>query len=322
MKAFLLNKPGKNTALELKQVSDPVPKDNEVVIRHTAIGINHFDILFRNGTFKLSGTPAIIGTEGCGIIEKLGSEVKDYKVGDRVAYATGPIGAYAEKRAIPQSFLVTPPKSLSDEQIAGSVLKGIMAHTLLFRVFQAKRVNKALIHSAAGGIGHFLCQWAKHLGLEVIGTVGSDEKIAFAKSFGCNHVINYQKQDLVDEVARITDSNGVGVVYDGVGKDTILKSLDCLWPTGMCVSFGETSGITPPIDLNGLFLNSLYITRPFLALYKSSRAELVLSANEVFKAIEGGVLKPQIKTYSFDQIPQAHLDFESRKTVGSLVVKF
>jgi len=321
MQAFIVKKPGDHTALELKKIDDPKPQKDEVVIRHTAIGINYFDICFRNGAYTLSETPAILGLEACGIIEAIGKDVKDYKVGERVAYATGPIGAYCERRAIKQHYLVTPPQGLTDEQVAGCLLKGMMAHALLFRVYIAARARKILVHSAAGGVGHFLCQWARHLGLEVIGTVGSDAKMPIAKSFGCNHVINYASKDFLAEVDTITNGNGVGIVYDGVGKDTIQKSIDCLWPMGMCVSYGESSGATPSIDLNSLLLNSLYMTRPTLALYKAKRIELVLSANEVFSAVEKGILKPNITTYQFSQIPQAHLDLESRKTTGSLVIK-
>lgn len=321
MRAFLVKKPGKHTNLELTNVDDPKPQRGEVVIRQTAIGVNYFDVCFRNGIYKLSNTPEIVGMEACGIIEKIGEDVKDYRVGERVAYATGPIGAYCEKRAINQNYLVTPPKSLTDEQVVACLLKGMMAHTLLFRVYIASRARRILVHAAAGGVGHLLCQWAKHMGLEIIGTVGSDAKVAIAKSFGCDHVINYKDKDFLNEVGEITKGEGVGIVYDGIGKDTILKSIDCLWPMGMCVSYGQASGITPDINLNALLVNSLYITRPTLALYKSKRVELVLSANEVFKMVETGILKPNITTYQFDQIPQAHLDLEGRTTTGSLVIK-
>ncbi|MFT6332132.1 MAG: NADPH2:quinone reductase [Lentimonas sp.] len=322
MRAYLVKKPGDIKSLKLQKIEDPKPTAHQVVVKHTAIGINYFDVLFRNGNFSLDETPAILGMEACGIIESVGSGVKDFKVGQRVAYATGPIGAYAEKRAIAQDFLVIPPSTLSDEQVAGSLLKGLMAHTLLFRVYLAGKVKQILVHGAAGGVGHLLCQWANHLGIKIIGTVGNEEKITAAKSFGCEHVINYSKNDFVAEVEKITDGNGVGIVYDGIGKDTISKSLECLWPLGICVSYGEASGPTSNINLNSLFLNSLYITRPLLALYKSKRVELALSANEVFKMVEKGTLKPNIKTYNFDQLPQAHLDLESRKTIGSLVVTF
>ncbi|MCE3254796.1 MAG: qorA [Rickettsiaceae bacterium] len=321
MKAFVLSKQGKSSNLELKNVDNPVPQREEVVVRHTAIGINYFDVCFRNGAYQLSNIPAILGLEACGVVEEVGKGVRDYKVGDRVAYATGPIGAYCEKRAINQAYLVSPPPSLSDEQVAGSLLKAMMAHALLFRVYIASQARRILVHGAAGGVGHFLCMWAKHLGLEVIGTVGSDAKIAMAKSFGCDHVINYRSKDFLLEVEQITNGQGVGLVYDGIGKDTILKSIDCLWPMGMCVSYGEASGPTPPIDLNALLLNSLYITRPLLALYKAKRIELVLSAAEVFKAIENGVLKPHITAYNFKDIPKVHDALEGRSTTGSLVVK-
>ncbi len=321
MKAFLINKVGSPNNLELKTVDDPKPQTGEVLIRHTAIGINYFDVCFRNGAYKLSQTPAILGLEACGIIEEVGKGVTDYKVGERVAYATGPIGSYCERRAVKQNYLVIPPQGLTDEQVAGSLLKGMMAHALLFRVYLAARVKRILVHGAAGGVGHFLCQWASHLGIEVIGTVGSDSKVAIAKSFGCSHVINYTSKDFLAELDAITKGEGVGIVYDGVGKDTILKSIDCLWPMGMCVSYGEASGANPPIDLNALLLNSLYITRPTLALYKAKRIELVLSANEVLNAVATGILKPNITTYQFNDIPKAHLDLESRKTVGTLVAK-
>jgi NADPH2:quinone reductase len=319
MKAFLLNKPGGK--LELKEVVDPKPRRGEVLVRHTFIGINHFDVCFKSGFYNLSRTPAILGMEACGVVEAIGVGVKDYKVGEKVAYATGGIGAFAQKRAINQHYLISPPQSLSDEKIAASLLKGMMAHTLLFRVYLAAKAKRILVHAAAGGVGHFLCQWAKHLGLDVIGTVGSDAKASFARSFGCSNVINYQNQDLLKEVEAITEGQGVGIVYDGIGKDTILKSIDCLWPMGMCVSYGEASGKSPAIDLNSMFFNSLYLTRPTLELYKSKRVELVLSANEVFSKIEQGILKPHITKYQFTDLPKAVEDLETRGTVGSLVVK-
>ncbi len=320
MKAIVIEKTGDAGVLKIKNVDDPKIKKDEVLIKHTAIGVNFFDIAFRRGQYALPALPAILGIEACGIIEAVGSEVTNYKVGERVAYATGGAGAYAEKRAIHQNFLVVPPKTISDTQVAGSLLKGLMAHTLLHRVYIAKRAKKALVHAAAGGVGHILCQWAKYLGLEVIGTVGSDEKISAAKSFGCSHVINYKKSNFVDEVARITNHDGVGIVYDSVGKDSLEKSLDCLWPMGMCVSFGEASGNTDKLDLNHLVTNSLYLTRPTLALYKAHRIELVLAAGEVFAAIEKGIVVPKIKTYAFNDVAKAHKEIESRANVGSLVL--
>lgn len=320
MQAIILDKTGNADHLTIKKIEDPKPRKNEVVVKHTAIGVNFFDVCFRRDQYKISKMPAILGLEACGIIEAVGSEVRDFKVGERVAYATGGIGAYAEKRAINQNYLVVPPKNLTDVQVAGTLLKGLVAHTLLHRVYIAKRAKKALVHAAAGGVGHILCQWAKYLGLEVIGTVGSDEKIAFAKSSGCDHVINYQKQNLIEEIAKITNENGVGIVYDGVGKDVIEKSLECLWPMGMYVSYGEASGACEKLDLNHLVANSLYLTRPTMALYKSNRVELSLSADEVFAAITKGIIKPKITTYAFQDVVKAHKDLEDRKTTGSIVL--
>lgn len=318
MQAIVLHSAG--GSLKLEKLEDPKPKKGEVLIRQTAIGVNFFDISFRRNQYKLAATPATLGMEACGIIEAVGPEVTDFKPGERVAYATGGIGAYAEKRVIDQRHLILPPQSLTDVQVAGSLMKGLMAHTLLHRVYIATRAKKILIHAVAGGVGHLLCQWAKYLGLEVIGTVGSNDKINFAKGLGCDHVINYKDGNFVEEVAKITNHEGVGLVYDSVGKDTLEKSLECLWPMGMCVSFGESSGNTEKLDLNRLLLNSLYITRPTLALYKANRIELTLSANEVFATLNSGILKPKITTYAFKDFAKAHSDLESRKTMGSLVL--
>lgn len=320
MQAIVLHKTGDASHFEIEKLEDPKPKKDEVVIKHGAIGVNFFDVCFRRGQYKLSEMPAILGMEGCGIIESVGSAVTNFKVGERVAYATGGIGAYAEKRAINEKFLVVPPASLTDAQVAAVLYKGLMAHALLHRVYIAVRAKKILIHSVAGGVGHLLCQWAKHLGLEVFGTVGSENKFAAAKNAGCDHVINYKTQNFVEELAKITDHGGVGLVYDSVGKDTLEKSLECLWPMGMCVTFGESSGSTEKLDLNHLVTNSLYLTRPTMALYKANRIELTLSAAEVFGAVEKGILKPQITSYAFKDVAKAHRDLESRATVGSLIL--
>lgn len=321
MQAIILRSTGSNIGnFKIEKVEDPKPKKDEVVVRHTAIGVNFFDICFGRGQYKVEKMPVTLGMEACGIVESVGAGVTDFRVGERVAYATGGLGAYAEKRAISQNFLVSPPQSLSDAQVAGTLFKGLTAHALLHRVYIAKRAKKVLIHSAAGGVGHLLCQWAHHLGLEVIGTVGDDKKTAFAQSSGCSHVINYKTQDLVEEISKITNQGGVGLVYDGIGKDTLSKSLDCLWPMGMCVSFGEASGTTEKLDLNQLVGNSLFLTRPTMALYKANRTELVLSANEVFAAVEKGVLKPKITSYAFKDFEKAHKDLESRATTGSIIL--
>ncbi|MBM3580067.1 MAG: quinone oxidoreductase [Alphaproteobacteria bacterium] len=320
MKAITLHKAGDASHFRFENLNEPNPGKGEVLIKQTAVGVNFFDVCFRRGQYQISKMPTTLGMEGCGVIEKVGEGVTDYKPGERVAYATGGIGAYAEKRVINQHHLVIPPKELTDIQVAGSLFKGLMAHTLLHRVYVAVRAKRILVHAVTGGVGHILCQWAKYLGLEVIGTVGSNDKIAFAQSLGCNHVINYKTTNFVEEISKLTNKEGVGLVYDGIGKDTLEKSLQCLWPMGMCVSFGEASGNTEKLDLNHLIANSLYITRPTLALYKANRIELTLSANEVFAAITKGIIKTKITSYAFKDAVKAHKDLESRATTGSLVL--
>jgi NADPH2:quinone reductase len=321
MQAIILTKNGDVSCLKIKKVDDPKAKKNEVVIRQTAIGVNFFDIAHRSGQYKLKEMPAIIGSEAAGVVESVGSEVVDFKVGDRVAYATTPIGAYVEKRAVDQKFLIPIPDYITDEQAAACLKKGLLAHALLHRVYISVRAKRILVLSAAGGVGHILCQWAKYLGLEVIGAVGSDEKISSALSFGCIHAFNYRKNNIVDEVAKITNSEGVGLVYESVGKDTIEKSIACLWPMGMCISFGESSGKCEKIDLDLLTANSLYLSRPTMALYKANRIELVISANEVFEAIKQGIIKPKIEVFDFSEVKKAHQKIESRNSVGSLILK-
>lgn len=320
MKLFVLEKTGKADVFKSVELEDPKPGKGEVRIKHTAIGVNFFDIHFRRGDYKITKFPAVLGMEACGRVEEVGVGVTDYKAGDRVCYATGPLGAYCEKRVINQKYLITPPNSLSDTQVAGSILKGLMAHTLLFRVHLAAKTRRILVHAATGGVGQFLVAWAKNLGLQVIGTVGSDDKINIAKALGCDEVINYRKEDFLKRVAELTNNEGVGAVYDGIGKDTILKSIDSLWPMGICVSYGEVSGAIPPLDLNTLVPNSLFLTRPLLALYKSQRPELVMSANEVFTKIEKGILKPAITTYPLADLAKAHQKLESRASSGSIVL--
>lgn len=321
MQAIILNKTGGVGNLKIQKVEDPKITKNDVLIKNTHIGVNFFDVAFRNGIYTLPQLPATLGLEGAGIIERVGSNVVDFKVGDRVAYATAGLGAYATKRAVNHKNIVAIPNSITDEQAAATLHKGLMAHALLHRVYIATRAKRVLITSAAGGVGHILCQWAKHLKLEVIGCVGMDSKLNFARSLGCDHVINYKKQDITDEVGKITNHKGVGIVYDSVGKETLDKTISCLWPMGICISYGESSGKYENFDLNRLVSNSLYLTRPTMALYKSNRIELALSASEVFSAIEKGIIKPTITTYGFADVKKAHNDLESGKTMGSLVLK-
>ena len=323
MREYILHKPGKPKNLKLKKIEiDLTPKKDQVLVDQKAIGVNYLDIHFRNGDYKLNKTPAILGIEACGVIEKVGDHVIGFKVGDRVAYATAPIGSYTKKRIVRQNFLVKVPSDINNVIAAGSLMKGLMAHTLLYRSYVAVRAKRILVHAAAGGVGQFLCSWAKHLGLEVIGTVGSEKKLDFAKKFGCHHVINYSKNDFVKEIAKITNNAGVGAVYDGVGGENTLKSLSCLWPMGICINYGEVAGQIPPIDINHLLLNSLYLNKTNFFISKANRVELALGAAEVFDKIRKGIINPHIKKYSFDDLPAVHQKMQDRKTIGSQVLVF
>jgi NADPH:quinone reductase len=322
MQAIILDKIGDVKSLKIKEIEDPKKfgKD-DVLIKHSAIGINFFDIAIRRGQYKFAKTPEILGFEACGIVEAIGSNVKEFSVGQRVAYATAPIGAYCQKRVVNKNFLVIVPDNITDSQAAASLYKGLMAHTLLFRAYIAKRAKKILVHSAAGGVGQFLCQWSKSLGLEVFGCVGNQEKVNFALENGCKAVINTSKTDFLEEIKKLTNNQGVGAVYDGVGKDTIAKSLKSLSNMGICLNYGESSGNAEKLDLNLLVLNSLYLTRPTLALYKSNRIELALAASDIFDLIAKKILRPKITEYDFKDVQKAHFDLESRKSIGSLILK-
>lgn len=324
MQAIILDKPGAPNHLKVKQVEDPKKfRKNDVLVRHTAIGVNFFDVCFRRGQYPIvKEMPAILGMEACGVVEAVASGVKEFKEGDRVAYCTGGTGAYVEKRIIDKTKLVLVPPEISDSVAAGSMMKGMAAHSFLFRAFIAKRVKRILVHSAAGGVGQFLCQWAKSMGIEVIGTVGNNEKVAIASENGCTFVINRKNSDFVKDVFDLTNGEGVGAVYDGIGKDTLNKSLTTLWPMGMCISYGESSGSQKSLNMDYLVKNSLYITRPTVAMYKSNRIELALGAAEMFSNIKKGVLKPHITEYEFKDVAKAHKDLESGQSKGSLVLKF
>ena len=321
MQVITLAKAGAPSSFKIKEVEDPKITKNDILIKQTAIGVNFFDIAFRSGQYKLPQTPVVLGLEACGTVERVGSAVKDFKVGDRVAYATGGLGAYATKRAINQDFAIAVPDYISDEQAVAVLYKGLMAHALLHRVYIAKRAQRIMVTSVTGGVGHILCQWAKFLELEVIGLIGMDGKREFAKNIGCDLVINYKQQNVVDEVAKATKNTGDGVVYDAVGKETLESSISCLWPMGMCVSFGESSGSYESLNLNRLVTNSLYLTRPTMSLYKANRVELVLSANEVFGAVQKGIIKPKITSFNFKDVSKAHELIESKKSMGSIVLK-
>ena len=298
------------------------PKPGEVLLRHEAIGINFIDVYHRTGLYPLPDLPATPGMEGAGIVEAVGKGVTEVAVGDRVAYAGLPPGAYAEVRLIPAHRLVKLPEGIPIRQGASMMLQGMTARYLLRGCYPVKAGDTILIHAAAGGVGSIVCQWAKHIGAMVIGTVGSPEKAELAVANGCDHPILYNKEDFVSKVNEITNGDGVDVVYDSVGQYTFMKSLDCLRPMGMMVSFGQSSGPVPPFDPSVLSMKgSLFLTRPTLMTYTAKREDLLLHAQDLFEVMEKGAVKIEIRqTYPLAQVAQAHRDLEGRRTTGSSIL--
>ena len=300
------------------EVGDPGP--GEVRVRNTAVGLNYIDTYHRSGLYPMQ-LPVVLGSEGAGVIEKVGPKVKGFKVGDRVAYAQ-PIGAYAEVLLRPAPRLVKIPAGIEDETAAAMMLKGMTAWYLCRRTYKVKKGDTILVHAAAGGVGQILCQWTKYLGATVIGTVGSEEKAAVAKKAGCKHVIVTSTEKIPDRVKAITKGKGVPVVYDGVGKDTFNDSLDCLSPLGMMVSFGNASGAVPPVNIGILAAKgSLFLTRPTLVNYTATPEDLATAARELFAVVKKGAVKIKVnQTYPLREAAQAHRDLQSRKTTGSTVL--
>lgn len=303
------------------EVEQPKPGPGEALVRHKAVGLNFIDVYFRTGLYKAPSMPLIPGSEGAGDVIAVGEGVTEVAVGDRVAYATT-VGAYAEERVIAADRLVKVPDGISYETAAAMMLKGMTARYLLRRTFRVEAGQTILFHAAAGGVGLIACQWANHLGVTVIGTVGSEEKAALAKAHGAHHTINYRTENFVDRVKEITNGEGVEVVYDSVGKDTFPGSLDCLKPLGMWALFGQSSGTVPPLDLGILAQKgSLFATRPTLFTYVAKRDDLVATANELFDVVKSGVVKIEInQTYALKDAEQAHRDLEGRKTTGTTVL--
>jgi NADPH:quinone reductase len=300
-------------------VSQPGP--GEARIRHTAIGLNYVDTYVRSGLYP-SSPPSGLGTEAAGVVEAVGAGVMDVKVGDRVAYSGGPQGAYAEVRVMPADRLVVLPDGISDQQAAAMMLKGMTAQYLLRQTYRVKDGDIILFHAAAGGVGLIACQWAKSLGATVIGTVGSDEKAELARAHGCDHPIVYTRENFVERVREITKGEMVPVVYDSVGKDTFMASLDCLRPLGLMVSFGQSSGAIGPVDLGILAQKgSLYVTRPTLRTYADKRADLLAIAQDLFDVVLSGAVKIEVnQTYPLRDAAQAHRDLQDRKTTGSTIL--
>ncbi len=319
--AIRIHKTGGPEVLQWEAAAVGEPGAGEARVRHTAIGLNYIDTYHRSGLYKLP-VPSGIGSEAAGVVEAIGPGVAELKPGDRIAYSGGPIGAYAEVRVMPVDRIVKLPEGISDRSAATLMLKGLTVQYLLRQTYPLKAGETILLHAAAGGIGLIACQWARALGVTVIGTVGSDDKAALAKANGCTHTIVYTRENFVQRVKDLTAGKGVPVVYDAVGKDTFPASLDCLSPRGLFVSFGNASGAIPAFDILMLSQKgSLYATRPTLATYTAKRADLLKMADEMFALVQSGKLVNEPRqTYALKDAAQAHRDLESRKTSGSTVL--
>ena len=321
MKAIIISKVGGPEVLELKDIKLEDPKSNEVLIKNKAIGLNYIDTYHRSGLYPVE-LPSRVGLEGAGIIEKIGPNVKNFKVGDKVAYASMPIGSYSTHRIFPTKKLVKVPEGIELENVVTLMTKGITTFYLLHKTYPVKSSETILFHAAAGGVGQILCQWAKSLGCTVIGTVGSDEKIEIAKANGCDHVINYSKENFAEKVKEITNGDGVPVVYDGVGKKTFDGSIECLKIRGTMVSFGNASGPLDPCNVTkSLAPKGLYLTRPSIAHYTTTREDLDEAANKVFEMFKSNKFNLKIfKRYALSEVVKAHQDLETRKITGPAVI--
>jgi len=321
MKAVIISKNGGPEVLEIKDIKLEDPKSGEVLIHNKAIGLNYIDTYHRSGLYPVN-LPSNIGIEGAGIIEKVGSDVVDFKIGDRVAYASMPLGSYATHRIFPTKKLVKVPDEIDLENVVTLMTKGFTVFYLLHKTYKVKSGEIILFHAAAGGVGQIFCQWAKSLGCKVIGTVGSDEKINTAKENGCEYVINYSKENFAEKVKEITKGIGVPVVYDGVGKKTFDQSIECLSVRGMMVSFGNASGPLDPCNVTkSLAPKGLYLTRPSIAHYTSSKEELNEAASKVFDMfIKKKFTLKIFKKYQFNKIINAHKDLENRKILGPAII--
>ena len=321
-KAIRIHAPGGPGVLSWEDVQVDRPGPGQVHIRQSAVGLNFIDVYHRTGLYPLGELPATPGMEGAGVVVATGEGVVDLAPGDRVAYAGLPPGAYAEERLIPAHRLVKLPQAISDQQAAGMMLQGMTVQYLLRSTFHVKPGDTVLIHAAAGGVGLIACQWAKHLGATVIGTVGTPEKAALAKEHGCDFPLLYRTEDWVAQVREITAGEGVPVVYDSIGRDTFMKSLDCLRPLGLMVSYGQASGPIGSFDPGILAAKgSLFLTRPTLMTYTANREDLLASAADLFAVVASGAVKIEVKqTYPLREAAQAHRDLEARKTTGSTIL--
>jgi len=321
MKAVRFHHTGGPEVLTLEDIELPPPADGEVRVRHTAIGVNFIDTYHRSGLYPVP-RPSGLGLEAAGAVDTVGANVTAFKPDDRVAYASGPIGAYAEANNVPADRLVKLPPTVSDEIAAACLLKGMTAQYLLKRTFPVRAGQAILFHAAAGGVGLIACQWARHLGVAVIGSVGSDDKAALARDNGCAHVVNTRHADWAKQVREISGGAGVPVVYDSIGKDTWAGSLDCLGIRGMMVSFGNASGAVPAFELGILAAKgSLYLTRPTLAHYTRTAQELRETADDLFAVIASGAVKVLVnQRFKLADAAKAHEALHSRATIGATVL--
>ncbi len=319
-KAYVVRHTGSPDVLRLEEIPHTRPGPGQVSIRQTYIGVNYIDIYQRSGLYPMP-QPFIPGIEGCGEIAEIGEGVNSFRIGDRVAYATATGGAYTEYRVIPARLLIAIPDDISDATAMATLAKGLTAHALLFRVIHIWEGCPILIHAAAGGMGQILCQWGKHLGANIFGTVSSPQKLEIAKKVGCQNAMLYSDK-IQEKILQKNNGEGVSVVYDSVGKTTFNLSMECLKRFGLLVSFGQSSGPVPPINIMDLSEKGLFLTRPSLHLYKRERLELVLSAAEVFSLISKKIIRPNVHhIYSFGEAAKAHNDLASRVTSGSLLLK-
>ena len=321
MKAVKIKKNGGIEVLNLEEISLRKPIKGEVLIEHTAIGLNYIDTYHRSGLYPLM-MPSVLGMEASGIIKEVGPEVTNFSVGDKIAYAAVPLGAYSTHRIYRTKNLVKVPDEIDLTMAAAIMTKGLTTYYLLHKTYPASAGETILFHAAAGGVGQIFCQWAKSLGCKVIGTVGSEEKINLAKKYGCDEVINYKEEDLSKKVMEITDGKGVPVVYDGVGKSTLEKSLKCLKTRGMMISFGNASGALDPINVPKMLQpKGLYFVRPSMGQYLDTREELNEAANTLFEKISSKKINIEIfKKYKLEDIKAAHSDLENRKIIGPAVI--
>ena len=319
--AIKVHSPGGPDCLVYETYDSGQPDRGEVRLSHSAVGLNFIDVYHRTGLYPIEASPFVPGLEASGTITELGTDVTEFSVGDRVAYAGVPIGAYCDERVIPAHRLVKLPDEISFETGAAMMLQGMTVQYLLRSTYRVKAGDTVVLHAAAGGVGLIACQWLNQLGATVIGTVGNEEKAALAKQHGCHHTVLYNEENLLDRVKEITNGEGVPVVYDSVGKDTYEVSLDCLSPRGLFVSFGSASGPVESVSPKDLAAKgSLYFTRPSLMTYTAKREDLLVSANELIEQVQSGAVNIKIdQTYPLQEAEQAHRDLESRKTTGSTI---